>query len=312
MQVLNNFSPLPFYEDTALQSRHAWYAYGEQYINWAPKDVLLPFYIIVPKDFSELFWSNIEIKFYDCCGNEVGGTGGGSFSYSFNESFEINPASVTPNKYASRMAMNGIKIVKGEAYDTLIYYALHNQSISLPNGSYYIRIKFTMASGTSEFYAYSDIFTVSDTQSKVVVSWRNEESLLYKGGFVPFGIKFADIYDYHHELYLDTEIGLPNYNFTEEGDERNGYFYPTRQISEKAYSMHIIAPEYICDALRLVRMADYATVKQTFSPNHERIFTLGQFEADVEWLEQGYYADVQCTFKTDTIVKKTGKAYIIE
>ena len=311
MQVLNNFSPLPFYEDTALQSRHAWYAYGEQYINRVDKGRLIPFYITVPKDFPESFWSNIEIKFYDCCGNEVTGTGGGSFSYSFNESFEINPATITPNKYASRMAMNGIKIVKGTEYDTLIYYALSNSQINLPDGSYYIRIKFTHATGTAEFNVYSELFTVSSASPKVILSWRNEESLMYKGGFVPFGVKFADIYDFHHELYLDTEIGLPSYEFTEEGDERNGYFYPTKQISEKVYNMHVVAPEYICDAMRLIRMADYANATQ-YMQYIQRAFSIGQFETEVNWLEQGYYADVQCTFKTDTIVKKTGKAYIIE
>lgn len=321
MQALNTLSPLPFYDSLSGQDRYRHYSEG--YKHFAPSDVLIPFYVTIPKEFAEHFWDTVTIRFYDCCGNEITGAQGGSFSFSFSNSFEVTSSSLTSsvNNYASRMAMNGVKIVKGDEYDTLIYYALHSQSIGLPKGEYYLRLTFSMTEVEGNTYdAYSDLFVVdSGIKDMVELSWGNEENILYKNGYAPFGVRFGSSSRWVCRVYLDTKVGMPEYGFTEEGEERSGYFYPTKQISEKVHKMRFVAPEYLCDAMRVVRLSDYVTLTQ-YTVSDERdavggqlisqdVYEIGQFDMEVEWLEQGYYADVQCSFKTDTIVKKIGRAY---
>ena len=98
---------------------------------------------------------------------------------------------------------------------------------------------------------------------------------------------------------------MPEYKFTEDGEERNGCFFPIKQISEKVYKMSFTAPEYLCDVMRLIRMADYIEI----TDNLGRHYDVEQFEMDVKWSQGGHYAEVTCSIQTDSVIKKIGKAY---
>ena len=54
-------------------------------------------------------------------------------------------------------------------------------------------------------------------------------------------------------------------------------------------------------------MADYIEI----TDNLGRHYDVEQFEMDVKWSQGGHYAEVSCSFQTDTVVKKIGKAYNI-
>lgn len=302
MQVNNNLSPIPFYRSLSEQDRNKWYSSGVQYCHYAPSDALLPFHICLPNDGEAHFSLDAcVITFYRKEGDVFNVVDGSSV-------------------YADKLRSHCLRLVEGESYDTMIYYANIGistaEDIGLPSGMYYLDIAISddVDEPTISDHLYSEVFAVSDRESllssKVRLEWWCTSSLECGGGIVPFGIRGAGNIQYKSVVYLDTEIAMPEYTFTEEGDERNGLFYPTKQISEKLYKMRFVAPEWLCDTLRLVRMADYCYVRfavRNGSSLAYRTNEVTQFESDVEWLEQGFFADVSCSFKTDTIVKKVGK-----
>lgn len=296
MQPNNNLSCIPFYESLEEQDFRKWYAYGEKYPHRVPSDYLIPFYIVIPKEDGVTI---DEVEFYNACCDDGDPIRGGSFNISFSDAFQGSNSSLI-----SPMLDNNLKIVERGDFNEIVYYASHNSLINLPKGLCYMVI--TLSNGKSY---YSDVFFV-DTRANlgvesIRIEWWNEENVEYEGGLIPYGISEGGAL-FKSEIYLDSEIGKPTYNFTEEGEERNGYFFPMKQISEKSYNMGFVAPEYLCDVMRLIRMADVVRITDKFG----RIYNVEQFEMDVNWMEHGHYAEVSCTFQTDTIVKKVGKAYV--
>ena len=170
---------------------------------------------------------------------------------------------------------------------------------------YYMKI--TLVYGVARRTYYSDVFFVKDASKLdkyVCIKWWNEENLEYDGGFIPYG-EIEGGEPFVNRLYLDTTIAMPEYKFTEDGEERNGRFFPIKQISEKVYKMSFIAPEYLCDVMRLIRMADYIRLYDGLG----RTLIVEQFEMDVKWSQGGHYAEVTCSIQTDSVIKKIGKAY---
>ena len=168
-------------------------------------------------------------------------------------------------------------------------------------------MKITLVYGQTNETYYSDVFFVKDASKLdkcVCIKWRNEENLEYDGGFIPYG-ELDGGEHFINRLYLDTTIAMPEYKFTEDGEERNGRFFPIKQISEKVYKMSFIAPEYLCDVMRLIRMADYIELYDGLG----RTLVVEQFEMDVKWSQGGHYAEVTCSIQTDSVIKKIGKAY---
>ena len=98
---------------------------------------------------------------------------------------------------------------------------------------------------------------------------------------------------------------MPEYTFTEDGEERDGRFFPIKQISEKVYKFKAVVPEYLCDCMRLIRLSDVVIITDQLG----RTYNVEHFEMDVKWLDGGHLAEIDCSFETDTVVKKVGKAY---
>lgn len=111
---------------------------------------------------------------------------------------------------------------------------------------------------------------------------------------------------YRNMVALNTSVGRPEYETEKEGDERDGYFFMEKGISRKAYKFTFYAPEYLCDALRIVAVSDVVRIRDT-SRGAAVDYDVDDIDMEVEWLEQGNYAQVTFTFHTDTIVKNLGK-----
>lgn len=289
---MNNLSCIPFYTKKEHQDFRLWYSYGEKYPYYVPSDYLIPFSFVVPYHSEQP--DNIKVEFYRACCSEEQylGTQG-----SYN------------NNLSARMNMNGLTIENDDTREisVLTYFAREVVSLDMEEGIYYMKI--TLVYGQTNETYYSDVFFVKDASTLdkcVCIKWRNEENLEYDGGFIPYGeLKGGE--PFTNRLYLDTTIAMPEYKFTEDGEERNGRFFPIKQISEKVYKMSFTAPEYLCDVMRLIRMADYIEVYDGLG----RTLVVEQFEMDVKWSQGGHYAEVSCSFQTDTVVKKIGKSYNI-
>lgn len=180
-------------------------------------------------------------------------------------------------------------------YDVIIYPALFPLFQSFDNGQYYA----IMSDGTNTWY--SEVFTaVNDIEPYLKIEWYdNNDFVMDAGRIVYTNPAFKNV------LYLDASIAKPEYLFEEEGETRDGYFFPSKQISEKRYRFKFLASEYLLDVMRFIRMADYATIYY-----HGQRYSLDTFLITPEWEDNGDVASVEALFDTATVAKKIGMGYI--
>ena len=162
-------------------------------------------------------------------------------------------------------------------------------AVSLPEGRYYAKIDF--ANGVTY---YSEVFTlVSNISDYVKIQYWNDDILVYNGGEINYEDEFK------FEMYLCTTIGKPEYSFEEEVTKRLGYKFPELQVSNKLYKFTCIGPEYLCDAMRLIRLSDYIKIV-----SKDDSYNALTFSYDAKWETQGDLASIEVEFETDTIIQK--------
>ena len=190
---------------------------------------------------------------------------------------------------------DAIEIVTFDGYDYLVYAGLFPFTASFENGQYYA----VLVSGERTWY--SEVFTVVNDIAPYlkIVWWDNEDFVMDAGRIVYRNPNFKNV------LYLDAQIAKPEYVFEEEGESRDGYFFPTKQISEKRYRFAFLASEYLLDVMRFIRMADFAYIES----NGQR-YSLDTFLITPEWESNGDVAAVSAEFDTATVAKKIGVGYV--
>lgn len=271
----NNLSVLPFYTDIRLQNHRRSYAYGEIYPLITLTDTLLPFQIIRPRR-----ENGIEsVKMY----------------YKDGTLF----ADIT-----QPMIETGLRVMKNRPYhdvDTILYAGTLPMALDTPDGVFYVEL----SDGVQTWY--SEMFTVvQDVSGYVKIEWYDAEDLLMDGNL---GIVYTDddtvTTCFRNRVYLCTEIGKPEYTFSEEVNERDGYSFPEKQVSEKTYRCTILAPEYLLDAMRFVRLSDFVRV----TDQRGQTYNCDTFLFTPTWQTQGDLASVEIEFQTNTAVKRIGWGY---
>lgn len=163
-------------------------------------------------------------------------------------------------------------------------------------GQYYLK-----ATIGTEVY-FSEVFTIVGTAfapEYLTIRWWDSEDFVMDAG----RIVYQD--GYKNSLMLNTSLAKPEYPFEEEGETRDGYFFPTKQISEKHYRFKFFASEYLLDVMRFIRMSDYVEIYY----NGQR-YSLDTFLITPEWEDNGDVASVEAEFDTATVAKKIGLAYV--
>lgn len=180
-------------------------------------------------------------------------------------------------------------------YDYLVYPSNFPFAPSFENGQYYARI----IAGTKMWF--SEVFTVvNDIQPYLKIEWWDLEDFRMDAGAIVYkNPTFKNV------LYLDATIAKPEYPFEEEGETRDGYFFPVKMISEKRYRFKFFAPEYLLDVMRFIRMADFANITA-----NGQVYSLDTFLITPEWEDNGDVASVEAQFDTATVAKKIGVGYI--
>ena len=260
-QINNNISPLPFYDDISLQNHRRDYAFGQIYPLVIHRNMLLPF------QFCVLSGASINQ----------------AYLYSADGKYIAN--------ILSELKENGL-VVKSYTDFKLVKYpgTLPVNSIK-HEGQYYIRLR-----SSSGKYFYSDVFTVYNrVDDYLELEYTNSYNFELKNGIIDFSDSFK------FKCYLPTQIGKPEYDFEEEATERMGYTFIESQVSKKLYKFTFLAPEYLCDALRIVRLCNN---KQITSKG--QVYELTTFNMKPEWEEQGDLAAVECEFETDTVISNIG------
>ena len=160
--------------------------------------------------------------------------------------------------------------------------------VNLPIGRYNLRMN------TSEGFLYSEeLVVINNANDCIKVEYWNEDTLKFTSG----EINFTD--NFHFIFYINSTIGKPEYEFEEELTKRLGYKFIESQTSNKVYKFSFVAPEYICDAMRLIRMCDYIKLTTKFDS-----YNALSFAYEPKWQEQGDLAAVDVEFDTDCIIQK--------
>lgn len=259
--VNNNISPLPFYDNLALQNHRKDYAFGQVYPLITYKNMLLPFQVVLASG-TAIDWVRL---------------------YNFNTGAYTS--------IAASMKENGLAIKSYTNFKLLKYPGTLPIVEIKHEGLYYLAISI---SGLG--IIYSDIFTVTNkVDDYLLLEYYNSYNFELKNGIVDFSDNFK------FRCYLNTQIGKPEYDFEEEATERMGYTFIESQVSKKIYKFTFIAPEYLCDALRIVRLCENKQITSKL-----QTYDLTTFSMEPKWKDQGDLAAVECEFETDTVIANIG------
>lgn len=256
-------SPLKFYDDASKQCHRKSYAFGHV-------SPLLTFFHIIPP-FQFVLPDSISI-------NSI---------YVRN----LKDERVTGNVLSSFQEA-GLTITEVSDFRVLCYPG--NQLIlsTLSEGQYYLEINLS-----NNVSYYSEVFCFENrTDNYLEIEYWNESGNFFlKDGVVSFEN------DFHFYILLETELGKPEYSFEEEVTKRLGYSFVESQVSKKTYKFNTLLPEFICDAMRIIRMCDNKIIR---SKNDE--YEAITFEVDTSWQNQGDLASVTCEFETDNVMVNIG------
>lgn len=267
----NNLSVLPWYTSITEQNHRKSYAYGNIYPLFTPANKLLPFQIMRTTRANAV----TSVRLYNRDGSLF--------------------ADIT-----QFMNQTGLQVVRfaSMGYDVIVYPGILPMPINTPDGIYYA----TLSDGVQTWY--SEMFTiVQDVSGYLKIEWYDIENAVFDAGTIVYRNPL-----FKNVLYLCTELGKPEYQFEEEGENRDGYFFPEKQISEKTYHCICLAPEFLCDVMRLIRMSDYVTITDKYG----RIYDCDTFLITPKWQTQGDLASVEIEFETATVIKKIGRGYLLQ
>ena len=274
--VNNNLSPLPFYLASSPTDGTGWwdcsrdYAYGSVYPLICPLDYLIPFQIQLPDDFGSL--QQIQL---------------------------INVDRSSVSAITLQMASAGLELLTENGHKILRFPAKYPLVLNKVVGQYFLRILYLQAGTVSTIKAlWSDVFTmVQNPDCYLRIDYSNSYPLVTGGT----GVYFGGDNGFKFSIWLDTQIGKPEYIFEEESTERMGYTFIESQVSKKRFNFAFVAPEYLCDAMRIIRMCDNVNIY-----SKGRTYDAIKFELDINWEEQGNLASVTATFDTDTVLVNLG------
>lgn len=267
----NNLSVLPWYTSIEQQNARKWWLYGRVYPLFTPAGFLLPFQILLDYRATP--------------------------SMSACVLYNANTNASVDSGVATKLKNTGFtfKQFSELGYTVAVYPGLLPAFTQLNNGRYYLRITI------NGVYYYSEIFTVvNDIQPYLKITWWDLDDFTMDAGTIVYTNP-----EFKNVLYLQSDLAKPEYTFEEEGETRDGYFFPTKQVSEKRYRFNFLASEYLLDVMRFIRMADYAEIEY-----HGQRYSLDTFLITPEWEDNGDVAAVEAFFDTATVAKKIGLGYV--
>lgn len=277
MIINNSFSPLPFYDtaESGGQDAEKPWAHGETWPLIADLDTLLPFQFVTDTSMTQGMLQNAVIKV--------------EYGKRLEEQIDISDS----------LRANGMRVREANGYMTLTYPGRKmvepKSGLKLTEGKARITISGWLSPGERYKLTSETVHLVRDTGKYLQLDYGNSADMQLRRGLIDFSDNFR------FRVFLDTMVGRPNYTFTEEATERMGHTFVESQVSKKEYGFTFIAPEYLCDAMRIVAMCDDRLLK-----SRGRTYDITHFTMNPSWEEQGNLASVKCGFETDTIVSSVG------
>ena len=265
----NNLSVLPWYDSIERQNARKWWVYNKVYPLFTPAGFMLPFQVMREHRTNEIVSFRIYKRDYSLVGD-----------------------------FTQVMKETGLKVINpigAREIDVIVYSGLLPAFTKFANGQYYA----VMSDGVQTWY--SEMFTiVNDISGYLKLEWWDVDDFYMDEGVIIYKSPL-----FRNKLYLCADIAKPEYIFEEDGETRDGYFFPAKQISEKRYHFTFLASEYLLDVMRFVRMADYAQITK-----NEQVYKLDTFLITPEWEDNGDVASVDAEFDTATVAKKIGRGFV--
>lgn len=255
-------SPLKFYDDFHKQNRYRSFAYGHVAPLITNLNVVSPFQLIVSGDVSEVYVRSADTN-----------------------------KRVTGN-VVERFKDAGLRNVSKDCYNILLFLGIFPLSGVIDyEGQYWLEIH-------SGGWYYSEVFCFDNNIDDClkVEYWNPEGDFALKNGIIVLGSE-----NFHFILLLKSELGKPEYSFEEEATKRLGYSFIESQVSKKTYKFNTVIPEYICDAMRIIRLCSQKKITCK-GETYDAI----TFNMEVDWQEQGDLASVTCEFDVDNIITNLG------
>lgn len=255
-------SPLKFYDDFHKQNRYRSFAYGHVAPLITNPNVVSPFQLIVSGNVSEVYVRSANTN-----------------------------KRVTSN-VVERFKDAGLRNVSKNDYNILLFLGIFPLlSVIDYEGQYWLEIH-------SGGWYYSEVFCFDNNIDDClkVEYWNPEGDFALKNGIIVLGSE-----KFHFILLLKSELGKPEYSFEEEATKRLGYSFIESQVSKKTYKFNTIIPEYLCDAMRIIRLCSQKKITCK-GETYDAI----TFNMEVDWQEQGDLASVTCEFDVDNIITNLG------
>lgn len=255
-------SPLKFYDDFHKQNRYRSFAYGHVAPLITNPNAVSPFQLIVSGDVSEVYVRSADTD-----------------------------KRVTGN-VVERFKDAGLRNVSENGYNILLFLGIFPLSGVIDyEGQYWLEIH-------SGGWYYSEVFCSDNNVDDClkIEYWNPEGDFALKNGIIVLGSE-----NFHFILLLKSELGKPEYSFEEEATKRLGYSFIESQVSKKTYKFNTVIPEYLCDAMRIIRLCSQKKITCK-GETYDAI----TFNMEVDWQEQGDLASVTCEFDVDNIITNLG------
>jgi hypothetical protein len=141
---------------------------------------------------------------------------------------------------------------------------------------------------------FSEIIHVrADVSMFIQIQYSSRQNLILSDQVIYFTNAFR------FKVYLDTIVARPVYEYEEEVTEKNGLKFTSSQVARKVYRMGLPIPEFLADALSIIRLCDF---KRIIAP--DQIYNVIDFIFNPEWPERGDLAEGNIEFLTASIIKK--------
>lgn len=273
-----NISPLPFYDSLQEQFANHACAFGVNYPLLCSIDKPLPFLFHIEESADNVRIVSVSLV-------QVG----------------VQSIDVTNYFVGHGLALINDEVI-GSGQTFVRFMPDSSFSYRFPSvGNYYLVIGLLDTDvGEDTYTYYSEVFCVTDRLDDAIeIEYTSPVNIATQFGNIPFNDDGALAFAF--KVYINALIGKPQYNFEETETNRNGYSFLERAVSKKTYQFTFMAPEYLCDALRLIKLCSEVTIKHK-GKTYEPI----TFDMNARWEEQGDLASVNVSFDTDNILTSIG------
>lgn len=172
-------------------------------------------------------------------------------------------------------------------YQVAIYDASVNLASNLDSGFYYIHLY------DGDTHYYSEVFLACGELSEYIkIEWWSDNDIIFEDGRIAYSSGFINT------MYVEGDIGKPQYLYEIEEEERNGYKFVEKVVSFKRFNFDILIPEAIADVLSRLPNHEYVTiVSESITYRATKVEIL-----EPEWEGKGDLTIFRIEFETYTVM----------